>query len=116
MKKTGKRTYYGKASRHIEHIYTKNKQPFLIHKYLDNYYRNVHRHLDHQYNQSRNVAREIRDHIDRRWWESIKSWTHYQRNKEDAAERKQGLFPEHEDLIFTILGDSWKDQARRLNK
>ena len=97
-------------------MHKQHNQPYLIHKYLDNYYRNVHRHLHHKDTQDRNITQEIRDHRNRTWWKAILFWTHSQRAKEDATQRRQGLFPEHEDLITVIQGEGWRHKALRMNK
>ena len=97
-------------------MHKQHNQPYLIHKYLDNYYRNVHRHLHHKDTQYRNITQEIRDHRNRTWWKVVLSWTHYQRAKKNATQRRQGLFPEHEDLITIIQGEGWRYKALRMNK
>ena len=84
--------------------------------YLDNVYRNAHRHLHHKDNLNRNPTQELRDHRNRKWWKAMLSWTWYKRSQEGATQRRQGNWPEHEDILERILGETWQTTALQMNK
>ena len=56
-----KHKYNIKTARFQAQLHKQHKQPFLIHKHLDNCNRNAHRRLHHKYNEHRNVTQELRD-------------------------------------------------------